>query len=91
MLGKELLEVRIGQGEKIIHYNGSFHANEWITTAVLMKWLNDFLLAVTNDRTLCGMDCMPYYRDMSISIVPMVNPDGVDLVLKGEEAAEGEG
>ncbi|PAK45325.1 M14 family metallocarboxypeptidase [Peribacillus simplex] len=89
VLGKELLEVRIGQGEKIIHYNGSFHANEWITTAVLMKWLNDFLLAVTNDRTLCGMDCMPYYRDMSISMVPMVNPDGVDLVLKGEEAAEG--
>lgn len=89
VLGKELIEVRIGQGEKIIHYNGSFHANEWITTAVLMKWLNDFLLAVTNDRTLCGMDCMPYYRDMSISMVPMVNPDGVDLVLKGEEAAEG--
>lgn len=89
VLGKELLEVRIGQGEKIIHYNGSFHANEWITTAVLMKWLNDFLLAVTNDRPLCGMDCMPYYRDMSISMVPMVNPDGVDLVLKGEEAAEG--
>lgn len=89
VLGKELLEVRIGQGEKIIHYNGSFHANEWITTAVLMKWLNDFLLAVTNDRTLCGMDCMPYYRDRSISMVPMVNPDGVDLVLKGEEAAEG--
>ncbi|MCP1154037.1 M14 family metallocarboxypeptidase [Peribacillus frigoritolerans] len=89
VLGKELLEVRIGQGEKIIHYNGSFHANEWITTAVLMKWLNDFLLAVTNDRTLYGMDCMPYYRDMSISMVPMVNPDGVDLVLKGEEAAEG--
>ncbi|MBX9956232.1 peptidase M14 [Peribacillus simplex] len=89
VLGKELLEVRIGQGEKIIHYNGSFHANEWITTAVLMKWLNDFLLAVTNDRTLCGMDCMPYYRDMSISMVPMVNPDGVDLVLKGEKAAEG--
>ncbi|MFJ7927949.1 M14 family metallocarboxypeptidase [Peribacillus sp. NPDC096448] len=89
VLGKELLEVRIGQGEKIIHYNGSFHANEWITSAVLMKWLNDFLLAVTNDRTLCGMDCMPFYRDMTISVVPMVNPDGVDLVLKGEEAAEG--
>ncbi|MFJ7937002.1 M14 family metallocarboxypeptidase [Peribacillus sp. NPDC096622] len=89
VLGKELLEVRIGQGEKIIHYNGSFHANEWITSAVLMKWLNDFLLAVTNDRTLCEMDCMPFYRDMTISVVPMVNPDGVDLVLKGEEAAEG--
>ncbi|WHY55085.1 M14 family metallopeptidase [Peribacillus simplex] len=90
VLGKELLEVKIGQGERVIHYNGSFHANEWITTAVLMKWLNDLLLAVTNDRTLCGMDCMPFYRDMTISMVPMVNPDGVELVLKGEEAAEGQ-
>ncbi|CAH0176140.1 Gamma-D-glutamyl-L-diamino acid endopeptidase 1 [Peribacillus sp. Bi96] len=89
VLGKELLEVRIGQGDKVIHYNGSFHANEWITSAVLMKWLNDLLLALTNDCTLCGLDCMPYYHDVTISMVPMVNPDGVELVLKGEQAAEG--
>ncbi|MDW7614552.1 M14 family metallocarboxypeptidase [Peribacillus simplex] len=89
VLGKELHEVRVGKGDKFIHYNGSFHANEWITSAVLMKWLNDLLLAVTNDRTLCGMDCMPFYREVTISMVPMVNPDGVELVLKGEEAAEG--
>ncbi|PJN90889.1 M14 family metallopeptidase [Bacillus sp. mrc49] len=89
VLGKELLEVRVGQGKKVIHYNGSFHANEWITSAVLMKWLNDLLLAVTNDRTLCSVDCMPFYQNVTISIVPMVDPDGVDLVIKGEQAAEG--
>lgn len=88
VLGKELLEVRIGKGDKVIHYNGSFHANEWITSAVLMKWLNDLLLSVTNGSSLCGMDCLPFYRDVTISMVPMVNPDGVDLVLKGAVAAE---
>lgn len=89
VLGKELLEVRIGQGDKVIHYNGSFHANEWITSAVLMKWLDELLLAMTNDDCMCGKACLPFYREVTISIVPMVNPDGVDLVLKGEEAAEG--
>ncbi|AOH55702.1 peptidase M14 [Peribacillus muralis] len=89
VLGKELFEVRVGQGKKVIHYNGSFHANEWITSAVLMKWLNDFLLAVTNDCRLCGVDCMPFYQNVTISFVPMVDPDGVDLVIKGEPAAEG--
>ncbi|WP_285768910.1 M14 family metallocarboxypeptidase [Peribacillus sp. SI8-4] len=89
VLGKELLEVRVGQGEKVIHYNGSFHANEWITSAVLMKWLNDFLLAVTNEGTLSGVDCMPYYQNVTLSIVPMVDPDGVNLVIKGKQAAEG--
>ncbi|MCK1991499.1 peptidase M14 [Peribacillus muralis] len=89
VLGKELLEVRVGRGEKVIHYNGSFHANEWITSAVLMKWLNDMLLAVTNDCMLCGVDCLSFYENVTISLVPMVNPDGVDLVLKGESAAEG--
>ena len=89
VLGKELLEVRIGQGEKVIHYNGSFHANEWITSAVLMKWLNELLLALTNDECICGKACLPFFQEVTISMVPMVNPDGVDLVLKGEAAAEG--
>ena len=31
-LVEDIPEVLIGKGNKNIHYNGSFHANEWITT-----------------------------------------------------------
>jgi g-D-glutamyl-meso-diaminopimelate peptidase len=89
VLGKDLFEVRLGQGNGIVHYNGSFHANEWITTAVLMKWLNELLLCLSKGGRLSGVDTLSIYRGKKISIVPMVNPDGVDLVLKGEKAAEG--
>ncbi|TCP31144.1 g-D-glutamyl-meso-diaminopimelate peptidase [Scopulibacillus darangshiensis] len=81
--GKPIYELRIGNGEKKVHYNGSFHANEWITSSVIMTFLNDYLVSLTNRRTMRGLSTAPFYDQVALSIVPMVNPDGVDLVLNG--------
>ncbi|OLS38532.1 M14 family metallopeptidase [Bacillus sp. MRMR6] len=83
VLGKEIPELLIGRGSKRIHYNGSFHANEWITTAVLMTLLNDYCLSLTNQNPIRGLLTLPLYQQTTLSLVPMVNPDGVDLVLNG--------
>ncbi|WP_394219650.1 M14 family metallopeptidase [Halobacillus trueperi] len=83
VMGKELVELQIGRGPKVVHWNGSFHANEWITTAVIMQFLNDYLLALTNKETIRGLEINPFYNEVTLSIVPMVDPDGVDLVLNG--------
>jgi g-D-glutamyl-meso-diaminopimelate peptidase len=83
VLGKKIPEVVIGKGEKRVHYNGSFHANEWITTSIIMTFLNDYLLALTNHNPIRGLTMFPLYQETTLSIVPMVNPDGVDLVLHG--------
>ncbi|NHC40725.1 LysM peptidoglycan-binding domain-containing protein [Bacillus sp. MM2020_1] len=83
VLGKEIPEIIIGSGEKRVHYNGSFHANEWITSLVIMTFLNDYLLSLTNHHPMRGQLAFPLYQNTILSIVPMVNPDGVDLVLNG--------
>lgn len=83
VLGHEIPEILIGNGLKRIHYNGSFHANEWITTPIILTFLNDYLLALTNQNTIRGISTRPLYQQTSLSIVPMVNPDGVDLVIQG--------
>lgn len=83
VLGNELSELRMGKGSKRIHYNASFHANEWITTAVLMTFLNDYLLSLTNQNPIRGLEMSRLYQQTSLSVVPMVNPDGVNLVLHG--------
>ncbi|MGM9926248.1 MAG: M14 family metallocarboxypeptidase [Bacillus sp. (in: firmicutes)] len=77
VLGRRIYELRIGTGEKIIHYNASFHANEWITSLVLMTWLWQLL------------EVEEPFNKVQLSIVPMVNPDGVELVCKGAQAAAG--
>ncbi|WP_264738550.1 M14 family metallopeptidase [Cytobacillus firmus] len=83
VLGKPIQEMRLGKGNKKVQINASFHANEWITTPILMALLNSFLLSITNVRPIRGISTMPLYNSVDLSIVPMVNPDGVDLVLNG--------
>lgn len=88
VMGKRIPELRVGRGAKRVHINASFHANEWITTPVLMTFLNDYLLALTNGTRIRGLNVAPYYQNALLSTVPMVNPDGVDLVINGLPSEE---
>ncbi len=88
VMGKPIIELRVGNGPKRVHYNGSIHANEWITTPVLMEFLNDYVLALATGTQIHGLAMLPYYQGVSLSVVPMVNPDGVDLVIKGAPTEE---
>lgn len=81
--GNPIHELRFGKGNIKLHFNASFHANEWITTPILLQLVNTFLLALTNKKMIRGIDIPTLYNRVDVSIVPMVNPDGVDLVLHG--------
>lgn len=83
VMGRSLDEIQIGRGSKRIHLNAAFHAQEWITTPILMQTLNKYLLALMNYRPIRGRNILPYYNATFLSLVPMVNPDGVDLVING--------
>src|SRR5690606_29662250 len=87
ILGKELIELQIGNGNKQVHVNGSFHANEWITTPVIIQFINHYALSVTNSQPIRGLYMLPFITGTLLSVVPMVNPDGVDLVIDGASAA----
>ncbi len=82
-LGQDIWELRIGIGPKKVHMNASMHANEWITSLVLMKWLNEYLLALTTGSTFGVCTALELFQECNLSLVIMANPDGVDLVLNG--------
>ncbi|RPF55829.1 M14 family zinc carboxypeptidase [Aquisalibacillus elongatus] len=83
VMNKPIYEVTIGEGDRHIHINGSFHANESITTSVIMRFLHDYLLSLSSNEPIRGIDMQNFYNSITLSLVPMVNPDGVDLLNKG--------
>lgn len=83
VLGKNLYYIRLGRGPREVFYNGAHHANEWITTPLLMKFIENFSKAYAEGRSIRGYNLRDIWNRSSIYIIPMVNPDGVDIGLKG--------
>lgn len=83
VLGRNLYYIRLGTGPVEVHYNGAHHALEWITTPLLMKFTENFCRAYASGYSIRGYNVRDIWNRSSIYIIPMVNPDGVNLVLEG--------
>ncbi len=81
VMGKNLYYIRLGRGSNQVFYNASHHANEWITSPLLMKFVENFAKAYSTGGSIRGYNIPEIWRRSTIYIIPMVNPDGVDLVL----------
>lgn len=70
----------IGTGPRKVIYSAAHHANEWITALILLKFAEDFAQALQNGTQIGGTDAQALSDAVTIYMVPMVDPDGVDLV-----------
>jgi len=83
ILGRNLYYIRLGSGKNCVFYNGAHHSLEWITSLLLVKYAEEFLKSCTEGCGISGYSTRSIWKKSSIYIIPMVNPDGVDLVLNG--------
>lgn len=70
----------IGNGPRKVLYTASHHANEWITSLVLLKFAEEFAQAIHKGGKIYDRDARQLAEKVTVYMVPMVNPDGVDLV-----------
>lgn len=80
VMGKRIPYLRMGNGATEVFYNASFHANESITTPVLLKFIEEYARAYVRGEDFHGVPSSKLFADYQLYLVPLVNPDGVDLV-----------
>ena len=78
--GRPIWAMQIGTGDRRVLYSGAHHANEWITSPLLLKFAEDYAAAIDADGMIFDRSARQLAAETTIYIVPMVNPDGVDLV-----------
>lgn len=86
--GRRVERVRLGTGGRRIYYNAAHHANEWITANLLCWCLEQYARAAAFGETIAGEQAVQLLRDTTLELVPMVNPDGVDLVTGAARETE---
>lgn len=70
----------VGNGPRKVIFSASHHANEWITSLVLLKFAEELAQAIQAGGEIYGREARKIAEAVTIYMVPMVNPDGVDLV-----------
>ena len=78
--GRPIRTLVIGNGPRKVIYSAAHHANEWITTPVLLKFAEELAEAIQTNGSIFGADARALAEKATIYMVPMVDPDGVDLV-----------
>lgn len=90
--GRNLRTLVMGNGPRKVIYTAAWHANEWITTPILLKFAEEFAESLQKGGTIFGVNAGDLAAGATVYMVPMVNPDGVDLVTgaiePGSEAYE---
>jgi g-D-glutamyl-meso-diaminopimelate peptidase len=80
VMGSPIRYLKLGNGAAEVCYNASFHANESITTPILLQFAEKLMESYAGETTYEGVYPERLFSEYSLYLIPMVNPDGVDLV-----------
>ena len=80
VMDKDIPYIKFGKGPRQLLYVAGTHANEWICCPVLMKFIEDYAKAYVRGGQIFNRFAKDIFETATIYIVPMLNPDGIDLV-----------
>ena len=83
ILGRSIPLLTLGNGSCKCLYVATHHAMEWITSLVLLRFVNDFCTHADKKTRVGSVYPHILLKSHTIYLVPMLNPDGVDYQIHG--------
>ncbi len=87
-LGRGIFSLNIGNQDNSVIYAGGFHGSEWITSLALLLFTERLCHSIKHSKLLCGVDMKRALSQLGVTIIPCVNPDGVEIAVHGRESAK---
>ena len=86
--GRPVTAIKIGSGRHTVLISAAHHANEWITAPLILQFLENYGAAIAAGGEIGGENAAELVAGSTLWAVPLVNPDGVDLVTGAATEAE---
>ena len=79
--------LHIGNTKNCVLYCAGFHGSEYLTVTAVLKFFEQCADAMENDSVVGRYKIRDFLREKGLTIVPCVNPDGVEIAIHGSDAA----
>lgn len=88
VLGRSIYAMGLGSIYKSTLFVGATHGMEWLTSLLLFRFMEDLLEHMKTKTPLAEVDVNHLFENRSLVIVPMLNPDGVEIQQGGAQTAK---
>lgn len=85
-MGRDIKAYKIGEGDTCVLFAAAFHGSEHITANILLFFLEELAFCLSNGKSMAGIRVDRAVKGRGILFVPLVNPDGCEISVKGEVA-----
>lgn len=88
-LGRGIFSLSLGNPKNSVLLAGGFHGSEWLTCLELYLFTERLCRSISEGTSLCGIDVERAFSMLGVTVIPCVNPDGVEIAVNGPEGARG--
>lgn len=85
LVGRSLPLIKIGKGKKSVLFVGTHHGMESVTSLLLMTYIEEYCEAISKKTKIASYYADFIFETRSVFIVPMLNPDGTELRIFGND------
>ena len=86
--GRDIMGVRLGRGGTEIILTGATHASEYFTSDYLMYIVDRYAVGYCEDERAVDISYREILDKVTFLVIPMINPDGVNIAMHGPDAAK---
>ncbi len=86
-LGRKIPVLALGNTCGCAAFVGATHGSEWLTALLLLRFFDEVCFAFEHGENFCGVNVGKAIFKRGIAVMPVLNPDGVEINLRGLSGA----